>query len=268
MTLYAKTLGNPDNETIVFLHGAGVAGWMWTDIAETLTQYQRVLYDLPGHGKSATIAPDSLVTMADYVAEDIEARFGGKPVNLVGLSLGGILTTLITAHYPHLVRRGIASGVNALPIPNLWYLRIIMSAMTTLIKRDFYIKFTANLYGVPDDTYEQFYETSKHLNLEVYKMVANDALDFRVPSDVADNHTPMLFVAGENEHAVNVQSVVALADAFQNAQSALAPEAGHMWSAENPDLFAEMIQSWLTDTPLPSALIPQTGKQNALVSVN
>ncbi|MEL6404948.1 MAG: alpha/beta hydrolase [Chloroflexota bacterium] len=268
MTLYVETLGNPDNETIVFLHGAGVAGWMWTDIATSLTEYQCVLYDLPGHGNSAEIVPESLLAMAEYVAEDIKTRFEGEPVYLVGLSLGGILTTLITARYPHLVRRGIASGVNALPIPNMWYLRIIMSAMTTVVKRDFYIKFTANMYGVPEDTYEQFYTTSKNLNLDVYKMVARDALDFRVPSNIGNNHTPMLFVAGENEHPVNVQSVNALANAFPNAQSALAPEAGHMWSAEKPDLFAEMIRAWLIDAPLPSALPQQTDKQKALASVN
>lgn len=268
MTLHAVEIGNAEAEPIVFLHGAGVAGWMWTDIATNLSDYRSVLLDLPGHGNSAEIVPQSLVDMADRVADDIARRFGCVPVNVVGLSLGGMMTVLLAARHPQLVKRALASGVNALPIPNVWTLRLMMRAMAAVVRRDFYIQFNAKQFGVPDDDYAQFYASAKKLNVDVFKMVGREALNFRVPDNGAQVDIPVLFVAGENEHPVNVASVTALAEAIPHAAGALAQEGGHMWSAENPTLFTAMIRAWLADAPLPdglSVVVPITRQKVASI---
>lgn len=35
----------------------------------------------------------------------------------------------------------------------------------------------------------------------------------------------------------------------------MVPDVGHVWSLETPDLFAETVRAWITDSPLPSHLV-------------
>ena len=268
-TLYAQELGNPNGEPIVFLHGAGVAGWMWQEIAAQLDDFRSILIDLPGHANSAHITVKSLEEMADLVAADIDTRFDGQAVNIVGLSLGGMMVTLLTSRHPHLVKRGLASGVNALPIKNGWYFRILANLMTGIMKRDFYIKFNAKLFGVTENEWGDFYSTSKKLNMDVFKVIVNEALNFRIPANFSQIEVPMLFVAGAKENQTNIESVEALAEAFSNSIGVIAPEGSHMWSAEQPELFANMVRAWLTDTPLPDELVIKVGQdtESMLIAV-
>jgi pimeloyl-ACP methyl ester carboxylesterase len=46
--------------------------------------------------------------------------------------------------------------------------------------------------------------------------------------------------------------------AMLHAQAYVAPDAGHGWSGEAPDLFAEMVRAWTVGQPLPERLQPVT----------
>ncbi len=58
--------------SILFLHGGGVAGWMWQPVVNLLSEFHCIVADLPEHGESAAVGPFSMVLAAEKCAELIQ----------------------------------------------------------------------------------------------------------------------------------------------------------------------------------------------------
>ena len=108
-----------DAPTVVFLHGFTGSKENWYRMARALRgRYRLVMPDLPGWGQSER-KPDadySYLAQSERVAEFIRALDGrkGRPVVLIGHSMGGGIAALTAAHHPTLIGRvGLisASGV-------------------------------------------------------------------------------------------------------------------------------------------------------------
>ena len=87
------------------VHGLGGAATNWTDVMDLLRdRLDSVAPDLPGFGWSPPPAGDdySLTAHARVVIELVESR--GRPVHLLGNSLGGTVATVVAATRPDLVR--------------------------------------------------------------------------------------------------------------------------------------------------------------------
>ena len=91
-----------DQVVVVFLHGFSAAKESFLSCAAALPREFWVLIpDLPSHGKTAATAStidEMLVQIAEFV------HWMDEPVHLVGCSMGGLLTGLLAAKYPSLVR--------------------------------------------------------------------------------------------------------------------------------------------------------------------
>jgi 2-succinyl-6-hydroxy-2,4-cyclohexadiene-1-carboxylate synthase len=88
-----RVSGNPAiPPTLVALHGWMLSGRLWHHLAEELQPHWRLLApDLPGFGAEARprgLQP-SLASYGRWVAEWVKRELGGRPVVLVGHSLGG-----------------------------------------------------------------------------------------------------------------------------------------------------------------------------------
>jgi 2-hydroxy-6-oxonona-2,4-dienedioate hydrolase len=101
---------------LVLLHGGSGSWTHWIRNVEHLAQYRTVwVLDIPGFGDSSL--PEG-VTDADglvpYVAEIFTHTFGGKPVDVMGFSFGGMTAGLLAAKYPHLICQLILVGAPGL----------------------------------------------------------------------------------------------------------------------------------------------------------
>lgn len=101
--------GGP-RERAVFVHGLGGASTNWTDLAALLAvRCDGWALDLPGFGRSRPRGGYSVAGHARAVADVLEqvvARPGeaaGRPVHLLGNSLGGMVGLLVAARRPDLV---------------------------------------------------------------------------------------------------------------------------------------------------------------------
>ena len=93
---------------LVLLHGWGMHGGVWAGVVPALAQRYRVhVVDLPGYGDSTAIAPYTLDTLAQQLADALPSRF-----HLCGWSLGGQIALTLAATYPSRVQRLVTVGCN------------------------------------------------------------------------------------------------------------------------------------------------------------
>ncbi|HKB59004.1 MAG TPA: pimeloyl-ACP methyl ester esterase BioH [Gallionellaceae bacterium] len=99
MPLHVETRGA--GKPVVLLHGWGMHGGVWQDVAGPLAQALEVhTVDLPGHGHGARGALAEFTL--DGVADALAARFP-VPVTVVGWSLGGMIAQRWAVRAPETV---------------------------------------------------------------------------------------------------------------------------------------------------------------------
>jgi pimeloyl-ACP methyl ester carboxylesterase len=87
---------------LVFTHGWGADRGDWTDLVASLpATYRIVTWDLPGLGDSTKLGDDQyqVATLADQL-ERVVASQGGRPVMLVGHSIGGMINLEYARRHP------------------------------------------------------------------------------------------------------------------------------------------------------------------------
>ncbi len=57
MNLYNKETHPENKETILFIHGYNMAGWMWDEQVKAFSDYHCLVPDLPEHGNSSDVEP-------------------------------------------------------------------------------------------------------------------------------------------------------------------------------------------------------------------
>jgi len=98
------TPGGPDSEPALYVHGLGGASTNWTDYAGLLSdRLDAEALDLFGFGRSGP-APRGDYSIEAHVRTVIAAlERRGRPVHLIGNSLGGLTCILVTGRRPDLV---------------------------------------------------------------------------------------------------------------------------------------------------------------------
>jgi pimeloyl-[acyl-carrier protein] methyl ester esterase len=100
MTLHCARSGQ--GVPLVLVHGWGLHGGIWSDLAAQLAADQRVIVpDLPGHGRSRAVPmPAQLTELAEMMAGVVD-----EPAVWLGWSLGGLVALAVAQRYPHKVAR-------------------------------------------------------------------------------------------------------------------------------------------------------------------
>ena len=105
MAMHVEALGQ--GREIVLVHGWGLHGGVWRELAGRLAASFRVLLpDLPGHGRSPAANGD--FTLADVVAE-LQGHMAA-PAVWVGWSLGALVALTAARRFPQRVSRLVLIG--------------------------------------------------------------------------------------------------------------------------------------------------------------
>jgi pimeloyl-ACP methyl ester carboxylesterase len=112
-TVYVERHGDSSKPMLLFTHGWGLDSTIWQYAKrDLLPEFQLVLWDLPGIGKSRT-GPDGRSDPTRFAA-DLQAVMdfvGAKDVILVGHSIGGMTIQTLVRDSPEQVRRQVAGIV-------------------------------------------------------------------------------------------------------------------------------------------------------------
>jgi len=253
MALNYIEAGHDNPETIIFLHGAALGGWMWQLQLDNLSDiFHCIAPDLPQHGDSDGIytQENAIQTVANLIRD--KAHDGKAYV--VGLSLGGLITLELLDKYPDRVQGAIVSAPPSGPFPGTGVLLFMLKYMLPMFKSNFVIRNTAKQIRLPEAFYEQFHHAQKTIPRSVLETISQEVHAHRLPEALAQSDVPLLAVVGEKEAGINFRVARDVVKLMPTAQGRVAPSVGHGWNGENPALFNQMIRDWFLSDSIPSEL--------------
>jgi pimeloyl-ACP methyl ester carboxylesterase len=100
--------GKPKNGVVVLVHGFSVPYFIWNGFFENLVNqgFQVIRYDEFGRGYSDRLKKNYTSSVYTQQLHDLITELKIKtPVNIIGVSFGGIVSTNFTLAYPQLVKK-------------------------------------------------------------------------------------------------------------------------------------------------------------------
>ena len=253
MDLFVKETGKENKESIVFITGGGVSGWMWDKQLEGFTDYHCLIPDLPEHGKSKHVTPLTIETAAEQIIELIKERGHNKKAHIVGISLGGQLVIQILGMAPEVVDHAMISGTVVRPYYGkaaLTLMPVMGAIFKPLVNTDFFIKKTMEKGKYPQEYFENYKRDTKLLTYGLNKRMLNENAAFRIPEGLCKAENPVLIAMGETEWEIVHESAEDLNKCLPNSQIFKAPGLYHVWNLESPELFNKTVRAWINDKKL------------------
>jgi 3-oxoadipate enol-lactonase len=253
--LHYEMLG--DGLPVLLVHGFTNYGLAWAPQLASLVSagFRVVVPDLPGHGRSVPLqGPGTVKALADAVMGLVEALDLG-PVDLCGLSLGGMVALEAALGHPQRVRHLILAATGA--------------EFSEAPKPQLAEQWARTLEG-PDGSRRRLREAWPHLvtpafaespaGQAVYE--AWEAVLAAVPGtglariarllpafdrrpQLGQLRLPTMVVAGGADQLFPAPSLRAMAERMPDARWALLPGAGHLVNLERPDLFNRVLVGFL-----------------------
>lgn len=244
----------PAHLPIVFLHGLGIDSTMWKYQLQLLRDFSCIAPDLPGHGARNQVLWHSMAQTASEVATLIRKQAPTGRAHVVGLSLGAMVALRLACDSPEVVDHLILSGLNVMPFskynPLFWLLKLTapLSTVRSLVRA------TAKQLSIPEQELDNFVQHALLTSKQVLSAAGGEASLSDLPANIGSMACPTLVVAGQSEVSQVQKSLVKLKNGLPRVEVRTVPNVGHSWNYERPELFAQMVRSWVKDEELPKEL--------------
>jgi pimeloyl-ACP methyl ester carboxylesterase len=260
MDLYFKETGLGNDETIIFLHGSVMAGWMWDDQLKAFSDYHCIVPDLPEHGLSSDIKPFTIDNSAEIILDIIHEHTINGKANLVGMSLGAQIIVKILSKAPELVDHALISGTMIRSISHserlLKLLNYAIKVYEPVKDTDFFINANMRTYNMPKNLFDKFKESTLLVNGDSLDRILTESMQFKLPDGLEKVNAPVLVMTGEKDYKIIKESANDLIMSIPTSIGYMAPKVGHIWNLEDPDLFNWVLRRWMNNMSLKDALLP------------
>jgi pimeloyl-ACP methyl ester carboxylesterase len=246
--LFFQERGN--GAPVILLHGFPLNQRMWDSFAEKLSDKFRVFtVDLPGFGKSAGLgSPFSIGQVADHLLSWVRDKNLSKSA-LIGHSMGGYIALAMAEKAPELFNGLVLFHSTA--YPDSAEKRESRNKVLEFIDKHGVNAFTSNFIG-PLFTNPQHASISKvrsvsmEATAEAVKGYTQAMRDRPDSIDVLTTFpNPILFLAGEKDAGISVQSIQEQAARSPLAEAYILSNVAHMGMFENEKKSIEIIRSFL-----------------------
>jgi pimeloyl-ACP methyl ester carboxylesterase len=248
-SLYVRQAGPADAPPIVFVHGQAGSGAMWQPQFERLPDFHCLAPDLPEHGHSANVAPFSLKDAAQRVATLIRQVPPHGRAHVVGLSMGAAVIVQMLSDVPEVIDHALISGAPLRLHPALAALNIRWA----FVSPEQLAAVLFSRFHIPKEYRHLLYEGVRLVKPTAFLHFAYELTQIQLPHQAP---VPTLITVGEKEAFAAKYAAHRMKMLISGAKGAMVMGVGHIWSLEAADLFAQTVRAWVTDAPLPPALLP------------
>jgi pimeloyl-ACP methyl ester carboxylesterase len=275
---------------MLLVHGLGGSHLDWSDVAEPLTQRHQVWsLDLIGFGRTplagrrATVAANQAIV--DRVAERVG---GGRPVVLVGNSMGGLISILEASRRPERVAALVLVDP-ALPASRGARLEVMLAVAFMVMVRPrvgpWMIRSHGRLRGAErlvDDVLKlctvdpsRISPATRQAQIELTRWrqdqdesprafldAARSLLQWLWHRDTVEDHirrvqAPTLLIHGDHDRLVQVRAAGVVASLRPDWTFRVLANTGHIPQLERPETFVRLVHGWLdtVEESQPEALV-------------
>ena len=234
----------------MLLHSLGTDNRMWEPQLQAFATVRRVVaIDLPGHGHSSAHAGEYSV---DDLGGDLLAvadQAGLARFDVCGISLGGLLSLWLAINAPERVLTAVASNTAArVGSHELWAARMQavidggMEAVRPMVLARF---FTSGFGEHRPDVLRQVEETFTSVDPVGYVGCCAALRDADLSTAIPAIACPTLIVAGAEDVATPPNQSRWLHEQITNSRLEVIPDAAHLASLEQPEIFTRLTMAWL-----------------------
>ena len=222
------------------------------------TQRLIISVDYRGVGASSGIAPETIQAMATDTIAFIK-KMGFKQVDLLGFSLGGMVSQEIVLQEPGLVNKIILAGTgprggNGMnKVTKITYYDILRGYLTFRDPK-FYLFFTKTANGkkAARQFLNRIKERTKNMDTERSistmnrQLKAIHAWSLEKPADLSQIKQQVLVVNGEADRMVPTVNSYDMAKRFPNAALIIYPDSGHGGIFQHHEVFVQQALAFLS----------------------
>ena len=254
MPLYIVEKGNQKGQTIVFIHGGGMSGWMWKKQWEAFQDFHCLIPDLPDHGNSITEGNIDINDSAERIAALIRQRANNGRAHVVGHSLGGKIIVELLSRYPEVIDHAVVGSALFRPMPllNLSMNMPFYKLSVWMLKNKAFLEMQARQFKFPDQTYiEDFKKEATATTPEMLDRIFFQLNKFvKLPAGLDKAQVPTLVLAGNKEPRAMRLSAADIAQAIPNAKAYYIQGALHNYPWVQHEAFNYAIRAWLDGKPI------------------
>ena len=235
---------------LIFLHGFNENSHIWDQVIPTVSQnYQCLLIDLPGFGKSPLPSSLTIKYMADAVHRVIEDLGMLKPV-VIGHSMGGYVILELAHHYPELLSGAglFHSTAFADSEEKKENRKKTLDFLDKNPLESFFKVFIQGLFA-PQNLKSEFLNTAGSIIYQTNKnsvMLGTTAMMERPDrTEVLKNSKiPWLLIAGSYDQLIPLDHITLQASYCNKALIEILNNSGHMGMIEEPERSSEIIMKF------------------------
>ncbi|MGA4507321.1 alpha/beta fold hydrolase [Propionibacteriaceae bacterium G1746] len=247
---------------MVFLHGLFGQGKNFGIIAKALVErhpdLRCALVDLPNHGRSPWTDSIDYVDMAAQVAAFIGDWAGGRPVVLLGHSMGGRTAMQVALRHPELVERLVVADISPVQgdTSSSVFADLIRGLrhldLGTLSSRAQADEVVAPY--IPNTTIRNFLLTNLRrtedgwawlCNLDLIERDLDAVADWPEPGPGAQFTGPVLWIGGNLSNYIRPEYAPVMKGYFPSTQLVRIKDAGHWVHSQQPRVFTSLVHEFL-----------------------
>ena len=230
--------------TLLMVHGAGGCAQVWRNQVHPLKSSLNTLaIDLPGHGKTAGSAGDTIDGYARWLMETLEVFFPEQPF-LMGHSMGGAIVQAAAFKSPALMKGIILAATG----PRLGVAPALLDGLLNNFEN---IIDTIMAYAYAPGADPRFVTEGAALMREAGAAIVHGDFTacnrFDMRERVAQVTLPALILCGEKDQLTPPSLSLKLKTAIVGSRCDIIPSAGHMVMIETPEAFNKSVLDFVQE---------------------